>query len=41
MLGDISFRNYKKNDIHGLALYPAIMVAPLQNIILQELLKSE
>ena len=41
MLGDISFRNYKKNDIHGLALYPATMVAPVQNIILQELLKSE
>lgn len=41
MLGDISFRNYKKNDIHGLALYPATMIAPVQNIILQELLKSE
>jgi len=41
MLGDISFRNYKKNDIHGLAIYPATMVAPVQNIILQELLKSE
>lgn len=41
MLGDISFRNYKKNDIHGLALYPATMVAPVQNIILQKLLKSE
>lgn len=41
MLGDISFRDYKKNDIHGLALYPATMVAPVQNLILQELLKSE
>ena len=41
MLGDISFRNYKKNDIHGLALYPATMIAPVQNLILQELLKSE
>ena len=41
MIGDISFRDYKKNDIHGLALYPATMVAPVQNIILQELLKTE
>lgn len=41
MIGDISFRDYKKNDIHGLALYPATMVAPVQNILLQELLKTD
>lgn len=31
---DISFSNYRKNDIHGVSLYPATMIAPVQHIIL-------
>lgn len=31
---DISFSNYRKNDIHGVSLYPATMIAPVQHVIL-------
>ncbi len=36
---DISYKNYtKKNDIHGTVLYPAVMIAPVQKNILDELI---
>lgn len=39
MIGDISYKNYrKKSDIHGTVLYPAVMVAPIQKAILEELI---
>lgn len=38
---DISYQNYnKKNDIHGTVLYPATMVAPVQNDILKEYINN-
>ncbi len=38
---DISYKNYsKKNDIHGTVLYPAVMVAPMQKKVLEELIKE-
>ena len=40
MLKDITFSNYKKDDIHGAVLYPATMVAPVQKIILDFLFKN-
>ena len=41
MFKDISYQNYKKSiDIHGTVLYPAIMVAPVQKIILNEILEK-
>ena len=42
MLEDISYRNYKKkSDIHGTILYPATMIAPLQNEILCYLIEKD
>lgn len=41
MLQDISYKDYrKKSDIHGTALYPAVMVAPMQNDILAKLINE-
>lgn len=41
MLQNISYKDYrKKNDIHGTALYPAVMVAPMQNDILAKLIND-
>ena len=41
MLKDISYRDYRRsNDIHGTVLYPAVMVAPVQNDILADLSKQ-
>lgn len=41
MIGDISYKNYKKkDDIHGSVLYPAVMVAPVQKKILQKLIEK-
>lgn len=37
---DISFPEYRKNDIHGVSLYPAVMIAPVQQLILEDLFKS-
>lgn len=37
---DISFSNYRKNDIHGVSLYPATMIAPVQTLIMQQLFKE-
>lgn len=34
---NISFREYRKNDIHGVSLYPATMIAPVQNKIMERL----
>lgn len=34
---DISFKSYRKNDIHGVSLYPATMIAPVQNLIMEKL----
>lgn len=38
---DISFKDYKKDDIHGTVLYPAMMVAPVQKLILEGIFKEE
>ena len=39
MLEDIAYSDYRKqNDIHGTVLYPAVMIAPIQNKILTELI---
>lgn len=38
---DISFKDYKKDDIHGTVLYPAMMVAPAQKLILERIFKNE
>ena len=41
MLTDISYKNYRRSDdIHGTVLYPAVMVAPVQNDILADLSKQ-
>lgn len=37
---DISFMDYKKQDIHGTALYPATMIAPLQKEVLERILQK-
>lgn len=37
MSTDISFSNYRKNDIHGVCLYPATMIAPVQQKIMENL----
>lgn len=42
MLGDISFENYQKaDDIHGTVLYPAIMIAPMQKKLIEEIMKND
>ena len=41
MLKDISYKDYRRSsDIHGTVLYPAVMVAPVQNDILVDLSKQ-
>lgn len=41
MLENIEYSNYRKqSDIHGTVLYPAVMIAPIQNEILTELIKN-
>lgn len=37
---DISFSGYRKNDIHGVSLYPATMIAPVQTLIMQQLFEE-
>lgn len=37
---DISFSSYRKNDIHGVSLYPATMIAPVQTLIMQKLFNN-
>ena len=42
MLGDISFANYEKaDDIHGTVLYPAVMIAPVQKKLIQEIMSVD
>lgn len=42
MLKDISYRDYRRSsDIHGTVLYPAVMVAPVQNDILADISKQD
>ncbi len=42
MIEDISFKQYKKkSDIHGTSLYPAVMVAPVQKAILNDLIAKD
>lgn len=36
-MSDISFSNYRKNDIHGVSLYPATMIAPVQHKIMADI----
>ncbi|MBH2029521.1 MAG: modification methylase [Moraxellaceae bacterium] len=38
---DISFSNYRKNDIHGVSLYPATMIAPVQHKIMATLFQED
>ena len=35
---DITFKEYRKNDIHGTILYPATMIAPMQHCVLRKYL---
>lgn len=40
MLENIAYNDYRKQkDIHGTVLYPAVMIAPIQNEVLQTLIK--
>ena len=42
MIETIEFKNYKKrNDIYGTAMYPAVMVGPVQKVVLKEVLKEK
>lgn len=38
---DISFSKYRKNDIHGVSLYPATMIAPVQHIIMEKIFSED
>ncbi|MFD1888567.1 modification methylase [Paenibacillus wenxiniae] len=39
---NIAFKEYKrKDDIHGTVLYPAVMVAPVQKVILKDIINKE
>lgn len=41
MVGDVSYKDYKKkSDIHGTVLYPAVMVAPVQKLIIDDVIKK-
>ncbi|HAZ38102.1 MAG TPA: modification methylase [Clostridiaceae bacterium] len=41
MLGNIAYADYKKkSDIHGTVLYPAVMIAPIQKDILNDLISK-
>lgn len=41
MLENIEYSDYRKqSDIHGTVLYPAVMVAPIQNEVLTELIQK-
>ena len=42
MINTINYKEYrKKNDIHGTVLYPAVMVAPIQKKILENIIREE
>jgi site-specific DNA-methyltransferase (cytosine-N4-specific) len=42
VLEDIAFKDYKKkDDIHGTVLYPAVMVAPVQKKILNDIIQKD
>ena len=38
---DITFKEYRKNDIHGTILYPATMIAPMQHCVLRKYLTAD
>ena len=38
---DITFKEYRKNDIHGTILYPATMIAPMQHCVLRRYLAED
>ncbi len=38
---DISYKDYRKDDIHGTVLYPAMMVAPVQKILLERIIQRD
>ncbi|MFO3689061.1 modification methylase [Staphylococcus felis] len=39
--GSLDFREFKQNGIHGIAKYPAMMIAPMQEKILRDILDVE
>ncbi|MEK3889802.1 DNA methyltransferase [Bacillus sp. FSL K6-3431] len=39
--GSLDFKEFKQNGIHGIAKYPAMMVAPMQEKVLNDILKVE
>lgn len=42
MIKDITYKDYsKKSDIHGTVLYPATMIAPVQNDFLNKIMSTE
>ncbi|MFW2084014.1 modification methylase, partial [Acinetobacter guillouiae] len=40
-MNDISFKDYRKNDIHGVSLDPATMIAPVQHKIMADIFKED
>ncbi|WP_201558549.1 modification methylase [Psychrobacter sp. 72-O-c] len=38
---NISFQDYRKNDIHGVSLYPATMIAPVQNMVMKSIFEVD
>lgn len=38
---NISFQNYRKDDIHGASLYPATMIAPVQNLVMKSIIETD
>lgn len=42
MVDNIAYKNYRKqDDIHGTIIYPAPMIAPVQKVILEDLIDKE
>lgn len=39
--GSLDFKEFKQNGIHGIAKYPAMMIAPMQEKILRDILNVE
>lgn len=38
---NISFQDYRKDDIHGTSLYPATMIAPVQNLVMKSIIDTD
>ena len=38
---DISYRDYKRLDIHGVVSYPAMMIAPMQEVVMSNYINND